>query len=281
MEKFFKIFKNTEDLSLKLKSFSTPSVGFELLSTDSFYIGYEKFFRQFFVSFESLNTSGSNLSFTYFNGSTWSPLKVLDESFSFSKDGFVTFEPPTDWKSTAVNGESLFYIKISTDIDFTPTTKLTGLSILFSNDDDLVGIRSDIVSKYNKGKTWVVKHEEAKKQIIQKIRNAGHRKITARLSNSTLFFGNDNSIYFDNINEFDLFNPFELRQASKYLTMSLIYLHELTDSSDDKFEKAGKHYYALYQEAIDLFMLKLDIDNDGVENSKESEEETGIKLSWL
>ena len=47
MDKFFTIFKNVEDLSLKLKSFATPSIPFELLASDYLYVGFEKFFRSF------------------------------------------------------------------------------------------------------------------------------------------------------------------------------------------------------------------------------------------
>jgi hypothetical protein len=279
MEKFFKILKNAEDLSLSLKSFASPNIPFALLSTDVFYIGFEKIFRQFFVSFEVLNTNPAVMSFEYFNGAVWLPLTNSDETFSFSKNGFVNFAPPIDWAKGGPDSDN-FYIRLKSNVNFIAGTKLQGLAIMLSNDTDLEGIRSDIVSKYNKGKSWVTKHEEARKQIIQRIRNAGHKKVSEGTSNSSLYFGNTSSLYFDDITEFDLLKPFELREASKYLTIALIYLNELTDQVDDKFERAGKHYMALYSEFMNVYMLKLDNNDNGIEDAGEGYGDTGINLRW-
>lgn len=281
MDKFFTIFKNVEDLSLKLKSFATPSIPFELLASDYLYVGFEKFFRSFFMGFETLNTNPATVSFEYYNGSAWVPFVVFDETFNFSKSGFVNFAPPVDWKDINLNGQKLFYIRMYSSVDLSAGTKLQGLSILLSNDSDLEGIRSDIVTKYNKGKAWFTKHEEARKQIIQRIRNAGHKLVNYDVTNSSLYFGNVKSIYLDDVSEFDLLKPSELREASKYLTIATIYLNELTDANDDKFERMGKHFMALYNEAVNLFMLKIDVNNDGVENDNEDEGSTSTVLKWL
>jgi hypothetical protein len=280
MEKILTIFKNAEDLSLKLKSFSTPSISLELLSSDYLYVGFEKFFRTFFVGFDVLNTSPASMSYEYFDGSVWKPLVVLDETYNFSKSGFINFAPPVDWQKTSVNSTELFYLRIKSDVDFSAGTKLQGLNILFACDADLEGIRSDIVTKYNKGKPWFTKHEEARKQIIQRIRNAGHKLVNYDVTNSTLYFGNTKSIYLDDVSEFDILKPSELKEAAKHLAIALIYLNELTDANDDKFERMGKHYMALYNEFMNLFILKIDTNNNGVEDEAEDIGDTGINLKW-
>ena len=280
MEKFFTIFKGAEDVSLRLKSFTTPSVPMALEAGDYLYVGFEKYFRTFFVGFDVLNTVAATISYEYFDGSTWAPLVVTDETFNFTKSGFVNFVPPTNWKATEVNGKSLIWVRISPSVDLTPTTKVSAVAILLSCDEDLEGVRKDIVSKYNKGKAWHEKHEEARKQIIQRIRNAGHRSVKQELNNSSLYFGYAQTLYFDEITEYDLLVPSELRQAAKYLALSLIYLNELSDSNDDKFERAGKHYYALYTEAVNLFMLKLDKNDNGLEDPEESDGYTQTSLVW-
>lgn len=280
MEKIFTVFKNAEDLSLQLKSFATPSVNFHLQDTDIFYVGYEKFFRTFYVGFDVVNSASAIMSYEYFNGSAWVNLACFDETFNFSKSGAINFAPPADWAKTTINSKNLFYVRIKSNVDFHGNTKLHGLAILLSNDSDLEGIRSDIVTKYNKGKPWFAKHEEARKQIIQRIRNAGHKLVNYDVSNSALYFGSTKSIYLDDVSEFDLLKPIELKEASKYLTIASIYLNELTDQIDDKFERAGKHYMALYNEAMQLFMLKIDVNNDGVENEDEDAGDTGTELKW-
>lgn len=281
MEKILTIFKNAEDLSLKLKSFSTPSIPFEVLATDYLYIGYTKFFRTFYVGFDVLNSNPALMSYEYFDGAVWLPFEVFDETYNFSKSGPVSFSPPTEWKPTTVNGKELYYIRIKSDVDFSAGTKLQGLNILFSNDSDLEGLRSDIVTKLNKGKSWAPKHEEARKQIIQRIRNAGHKVAKYEESNNTLFFGNTNTLYLDDITEFDILSPTELKEPSKHLAIALIFLNELTDANDDKYERMGKHYMALYNEFMNLYMLKIDTNDNGVEDDSEVEGDTGVNLKWL
>ena len=75
--------------------------------------------------------------------------------------------------------------------------------------------------------------------------------------------------------------PFELREASKFFALSMIYLDELSDEQDDKWERSGKRHLKRAEEAINLFMLKIDSNDNGLEDESESNGDTGINLSWV
>ena len=88
-------------------------------------------------------------------------------------------------------------------------------------------------------------------------------------------------VAYNDLTEFDLLEPFELREASKFYALSFIYLDELSDEQDDKWERSGQRHLARADEAVNLFMLKIDYDDDGVEDSEEQNGSTGTHLSWV
>ena len=267
------------DISLLAKDFISNPVSLELADTDYLYVGYYKKFKQFYVELDPVNTESNELGMEYWNGTSWAALVAVDETLGFTKSGFIYFDRPTDWEEADVDGDTRFYIRLQPSVSHSVGTILQGLGVLFSNDLDLIGIRSNIVSKHNNGDSWIGKHEAARKLIIQKIRNGGKIKVNEKnQQNDPLLTGND--IYYSDITEFDLHEPFELREASKFYALSLIYLDELSDEEDDKWQLAGKRHEARADEAVQLFMLKLDTNDDGEENENESEGSTDVSLTW-
>lgn len=258
-----------EDISLSVKDFTTNFVPLALANTHHLYVGYYKPFKQFFIELKPFNNVVGELAFEYWNGSAWVTLDAIDESQNFFKSGFVYFNRPEDWATTNVNGLDNFYIRLQPSVSHAASTEVRGLGVLLSNDLDLEGIKSNIVSKLNSGESWVGKHEAARKYIIQKLRNLGHRKY------------NNTDTLFSNLTEFDLLEPFELREASKFYALSYIYLDELSDEQDDKWERSGKRHLKRADEAVNVFMLQVDQDDDGVKDPEENNGDTGIGLSWV
>lgn len=279
LTKFFKILYNGSDLSKKLKDFNTAGAAISLQVGEHIYIGFEKPFKQVFIELSTKNTDGGILSAEYFNGTAWVQLAtLLDETDNFTKSGFLFFDKPNSWAEFEDGGTPKnFYIRLSTNTAHSVGTALKGIGVLLSNDLDLEGVRSNIVSKHNNGESWVVKHEAARKKIIQRLRNAGHYKVKNYDSaNPVLREG----IRFADLTEFDLLEPEQLREASLYLTLSMIYLDELTDDIDDKWSRQGERYYDEYGKAMDLFRLTVDMDDDGIEDDEENYETNETSLSW-
>mgnify|MGYP005986756685 CR=1 FL=1 len=271
-----------EDFSLLAKDFTTNPVDLVLEDTHYLYAGYYKPFKQLFIELATANTNTNNLNAEYFNGTSWQPLSIIDESQGLVKSGFIYFEKPADWALATVDSVEEFYIRLQPSVSHSVGTVLQGLGILLSNDLDLEGIKSNIVSKLNNGNSWVGKHEAARKYIIQKLRNLGYRKYIPSDANNPLLTasGKSSAIYFSDLTEFDLLAPFELREASKFYALSYIYLDELSDEQDDKWERAGRRHLKRAEEAINVFMLKIDSNDNGEEDNSESPGDTGISLSW-
>ena len=278
---FYTVNINGTDRSLQVKDFVTPAVPMSLTAGQKLYVGYYKQFRQFYMHFSTLNTEAVNVSFKYYNGSTWEVIPtVIDETENFIKSGFVYFDRPTDWVVSDILNDELFYVEISADADLSLTTALKGLNVLLSNDLDLEAIRSNIVTTHNSGNPWIEKHEAARKHIIQQLNNMGVRKVKINETSPIVSDGKE-TIFYSNLTAFDLLEPFELREASKYFALSFIYLDELSDEEDDKWERAGLRHERRAEQALNVFMLQFDEDDDGEEDMHENEGHTRTRLVWV
>ena len=278
MNSYFTVIYNTSDISTKLKDFGTAAVALSLQVGEYIYIGYKKPFKQLFIELSVKNTGGGSLSAEYYDGSAWAPLdNLLDETENFSKSGFLFFEKYSAWAETTVEGEEKYFIRLKTDTNHDLGTEIQGLGILLSNDLDLEGVRSNIVSKFNNGSSWVLKHEQARKDIVQLLRNRGNRIVrNADKENKLVTEG----IRFADVTEFDLLEPTQLRQASLYKVLSMIYLDELSDNEDDKWYRQGERYEKTFHEMFNLFYLQLDFDDDGITDSNETVINTSTRLTW-
>lgn len=246
-----------EDFSLQLKEFDTPAISLELTTASELYVGLRKPFDSFFVELDTKSIAGATLSGEYYDGSTWKSLVVYDESQGFSSNGFIYFEKPEDMAATEVDGLEKFYIRIKTDID-TGAVGAKYLDVLFSSDLDITKIRANIVTKFSVNGTWARKHIAARDHIIQEIRNRGNVKVI-KVDNGSL----TEEIYFKDVNQFDFLEPLQLRVASTYLALYFIFWYELSDEEGDKWQIKAAEMYRLYENAVELFFLALDLDDDG------------------
>ena len=278
---FFTVKNNAVDISLNVKDFNTPPVVLPLEVGQFLHVGYYKPFRQMYFDFSVLNTEDADVIIEYYDGANWVELETaIDETMHFTKSGFVYWLRPIDWSKTTIDSDELFYIRYRVDANLSALTELNGVNVLLSNDNDLIGIRSNIVSKHNNGNTWIEKHEAARRYVIQQLRNLGHRKIKVDEQSPFYFVTNKDASTYSNLTQFDLLEPFELREAAKFYALSYIYLDELSDENDDKWERAGLRHEKRADEAMNVFMLKIDNDDDGEEDSNENEGDTGTNLSW-
>ncbi|MDD5342779.1 MAG: tail fiber domain-containing protein [Patescibacteria group bacterium] len=68
--------------------------------------------------------AGMNLSFRYWNGSSWTSLSAVnDGTNNFSQDGLVTYTFPANWQTTNVNGISGYWVRVNTSVG--PSTGAT------------------------------------------------------------------------------------------------------------------------------------------------------------
>lgn len=278
MLNFFTIFHNFVNLSHNLKDYGMNTETITVSNSAPLYIGYEKPFNQFFIAFDTPNTVNSNLTIEFFNGTEYEEVSYkLDETDGFKNDGFIIFKKPTTWEKGLVEQVERYYIRITSSAEHSATV-VKGIGVLFSNDNDLVAVRSNIVEKYNNGLTWLGKHEQAQKEIIQALNNKGYRKVKNDNDLNPLV---EEGIAFADINRFDILEPAQLRMVSTYLVLSMIYLDELSDEENDKWYRQGKRYEEKFYKAFNLFTLKIDTNDDGVAQDNEGCGASSTGLTWI
>ena len=254
MEKLFVIYDNNSsfsDFSFEAMDFATDGFALPLSSTtDHLYIGFKKPFSFFYAEMSTPNTNQTIGSFEFFNGATWTPMELVDYTLNFARSGFITWEKPNTWQATNIDGKAGFFIRMRPSSDFSIGTTLKGLGLVFSDDNDLIEEKRDIVSNDNDGESWILKHQASKKDIVQKIRSLGKRKTVDGKT-------------FSDVTEFDL-QLDQVRQASKYLTLSKIYLNDLSKDESDHFSTTGQRFFRFFEQIFEQKFLSIDLDDDGL-----------------
>jgi hypothetical protein len=246
-----------------------------LLTSDYLYVGFP---RKFYYAYAELSYLSANLvtgdvSAEYYNGSTWENLAIDDETDGLNRSGYITFSKPDDWTEVEIDSKSQFYIRLKVSEDMLSPIELWGLNIVFSNHDDLIEERANIVSKHGDkrfNKSWIDKHQAARREIMQNLRNRGHRKTVVNSSTPNQY-GDYEKIQYKDLTAFDLLDFEQVRQASKWLTLSKIFKQELSDSEEDKYWMLGEAFEDQYSDAMDLYFLSMDLNDNGELDEDEGE----------
>jgi hypothetical protein len=102
----------------------------------------------------------------------------------------------------------------------------------------------------------ILSHVAAREAIIEKLRRSGNYKTLA--SDGTV----------EGVDEWDVLDAGQVRQAATYKALSKIY-YQASDSVDDIHYAKAKDYDGLFSQAMDLFLLTLDKDDDGIADGGE------------
>jgi len=273
---YFKILFNAIDVTDELKNFDSRKIPFGLTTTDKMLIGYYKTFTSFYMYLPTPSVQAGELVLKYYNGTEWKALDYEATYNDFTKSSFIYFVFPEDAKKYLADGEELYYLELSSNSDLDSATELGGLNVLFSCDEDIEKIRSNIVTDLNDGLPWILKHEAARDLILQTIRNKGNIKIVER-ENTTGLSG----LTYSDIQPQDFLDVRQVKLASAYLAISMIYLDELSDENDDKYERRGYRYSRKSNELLNTFFLKLDSNDSGDDDEAVAQVSSGSVLTWV
>ncbi|MGB0452601.1 MAG: hypothetical protein ACPGJV_02720 [Bacteriovoracaceae bacterium] len=246
-----------QDNSLAAGDFGGVSFDSTLLIASELLVGLYKPFRFFYVEIKTPHTVNANISFEYFDSESndWKELSVLDETLGLTQSGFVQLvNLPESWINNEVDSLSKYWIRIKTDTDL-DLLEVQGLGIVFSNDADLIEEKSDIVTDDNRGKSWILKHQAARKDIVRIVRSWSNKKT-------------EDEIKFEDINEYDL-RLDQVRNASKYLTLSKIYKNDLSGSNEDSYFHSAIGFQKNSNESLRQDLISIDLNDDGIEDANE------------
>jgi hypothetical protein len=157
---------------------------------------------------------------------------------------FLDYQHSTD-------GDKTVAVRITTDGAPVTTSKTVIVlseadDYLYSKDEDLVSIESDILKYVPEGKnTFKYAHREAQKQILEWLWTRGYKK-----TDGTRFI------------KTDFVDLIEVKYWSIYVTLKLIY-KDLSNATDDIFYKKAKMFENDEHHWRTRSLLRIDVNGDG------------------
>jgi hypothetical protein len=257
------IYADAENISQDMESFTSDSLQIIIPVGGALDLGYYKPINAIWIEILA-NTVAKNFSIKYFNGSAFAQItEAVDTTKDLKRSGWLKWQRNlTNETKTTLHGKSLFWYKLQLESSANnPTTiEFEGINLVFSNDDDLSEEFPGISDLLPEGQVSFINfHQAARKDIITHFRNQGK------------FIGTSNPKLID---QWDLLDFTEVREASKFLVLSKI-MQWRSDATDDKFYQKHQDYLAKYGEKISLAFLSLDSNDDGKE---EPAEKTAINI---
>jgi len=240
--------------SNELLDFGRDTVSLTLANTDFLYVGYFKSISDLYAELSTANTTDTTFSVEYYNGTTWADVSGLfDESNSFQRSGFISWNRNlSDEQKTTIDGDELFWYRLQPALTHSASV-LDGLNIVFADDQDLKKEFFEISQYIPTGaNSHILTHLAVRDEIIQDIRRDGR------------FVLDNNTGYVEDIDAYDLLNIDQINQAATYLALSKIFFN-IADNGDatDVYIYKRDQYMAKFKNAMQLFFLSIDTDNDG------------------
>lgn len=248
---------------LRLDSFT-----YDLSPTKFIYVGYSKPINAlYFYMIDGKNNVNTNLKFEYWNGTAWTSLSIADQTHALKYSGMVNWTTPTDFAETSVNSITSCWIRVSTQAATTPNLKFQYMGLVFSDDTDISIEFPSVLQEcyYPTGYSdFFSYHVNAKEYVMSELLRRGYTKMVGASK--------------EPINQWDVLDVYELRQASLYYAMSQIFF-TLSDNSSDNYWQKYIEYKNKYEQAMSLGMLRIDQDNDG--QADESEKLPIASVRWV
>lgn len=258
-----KILKNNNDYSKKLENYLSDSVVIDL--DDWLYIGYYKKISSIYIELRNENETETNLMAEVFN-SSWMSLSINDETNNLKRSGFISWDKSQPWNETTVDGNKLFFIRIKPS-DIIENLEIKGINLVFANDTDLKEDYPDIFNYLPENSdSFISYHQSARNYILTYMRNKGK---TIKAKNQ-----------FKMLDQFDLHDFNEVRQAAKYLALANIFFNE-SDQVDDKWYQKAVGFKTKYAEAINIKFLSIDENDNGIQESNEAQSIQHIQILRL
>lgn len=259
------------DISADAQDFRRDNISLQLQSLDLLYVGFRKPINALYFAFEEAGADTHEIQVEYFSKDGWKVLQIADGTKGFSRNGFVSWNRVSDADKSAVNDVSNHWLRISvnqTSGEPAPLEcVLQGLNLVFSDDNDISAETPALVDPrfVPKGQnSHILQHVATKNYIIGRLRNLGYVKHI-----------NDNE---ENIDQWDILDIYEIRNAANYYTISQIYFN-LSDNPDDQYWNKYKEYERKFEESFSLARLRIDQNDDGQVNLDEKRPRKTIR--WV
>ncbi len=239
-----KILYNTTDYSKELTNFIYDTATITLATGANYlFIGLYKPFQRVHLELSTVSTGTRTVTAEYYNGTSWVALsEFIDNTNGFTRSGEMTWNlSQTGWSKY----NDYYYVRLSVNTS-TSAMVVKGIGMIFAQDFDLVeGYRGVNDLKYSGDSSFINYHQGAKNEILQLLRNSG--KFTTAYE----------------LTEWDLLKPEQLREAGKWKALELLFT-ELSNEVGDKYDSLAQKCKAKFDTAFNLYLLSIDVNDDGV-----------------
>lgn len=249
------------DYTQQAYDYSRDSFTLDLVAADDYlYLGRYKPFNAVYVEMATANTTDTTFTAEFYNGTAWTSLTLQsDDSDAMQRSGYIRWDIDDDWSEVAVNSTTKYWIRLRPGSDFLASTAVQGINIVFADDIDLKEEFFEVSSYLPSGESsFILTHQSVKKDILQKLRRDGRYLVSAATGSVK------------DVNEWDLNNYDQVRNAAKHLALSKIYMN-ISDSVGDVWMIKSEKHQKMYSESMDMFFLSIDYDDTGFESNAEKE----------
>lgn len=231
--------------------FKRDTFNITLTTDDYIYIGYKKPINAVYVAMTVLNTLSSSLAFEYYTESGWVSLEVCDDTKALTRNGFITWDRVENAADFTVDGIEACWVRLSSNDDLDQVT-FQAINLIFADDHDMCDEVPALVDPcfYPSGQTsHLLQHVATKQYIMNRLKAKGYVKTTT----------NGDA----NIDEWDVLDIYDLKQAATYYSISQIYFN-LSDDIDDPYWLKYQEYKKKFDEAFGAGLVQIDLDDDGI-----------------
>lgn len=231
--------------------FSRDNFNIQLATDDFIYIGYKKPINAVYMALAAVNTVASSLSVEYYSESGWAQLEVSDDTRALIRSGFISWLRVEDSALLTVAGKNQHWIRISANDNLDQVT-FQAINLVLSDDNDIlqeVPTLLDACFYPENQSSHILQHVATKNYIISRLKYKGYIKY-------------DSDSKGQNINEWDILDIYEFRQAAVYHAVAQIFLG-LSDNPDDHYWAKYQEYEKKFDQAFNNGLTSIDLNDDG------------------
>ncbi len=252
------------DLTEDAADLTRDNVNIGLVAAEDYiYVGLDKPFGALYIEMVTPNANANTFAAEIFDGTSFVSIDLTDESRGMTRSGFMYWDK-TSMTSTTINGIAKCYIRLKPSADHSASV-LRGLNLVFSDDASMKQefIEIDNANLLPPGEvSHIGTHVASRNYILHNLRNHYVK------SKSTVSSG----YVVEKINQFDLIDIFEVREAATFLALSKIFFN-LSDNPEDHWWSKYREYQDKFEEKMVSARLSIDTDDDGVDSASETQKQ--------
>lgn len=255
------------NFSPEAQDFSRDTFDIQLTTDDFIYIGYKKPINAVYLAMSVLNSISSSLSLEYYSDSGWSQLEFSDDTRALTRNGFLSWERVTDSAEIEVSGKTQHWLRLSANDDLDQVT-FQAINLVLADDNDIMQEVPTLIDAcfYPSGQTsHLLQHVATRNYILSRLKYKGYIKWNSQTGDQ-------------NINEWDILDIYEFRQAAIYHAIAQIYLG-LSDDPEDHYWAKYQEYTKKFDQAFNNGLTTIDLDDDGEVDIKEKRQIKSMRWS--